>query len=77
MQTRTQPLFPKVKVLWQNIFEIIIVYKIVELLFHIIYNRGIKYGGVVELADTRDLKSLGGDTVRVRVSLPPPMGNNS
>lgn len=48
LQTRTQPLFPRVKVPWQNIFEIIIVYKIVELLSHIIYNRSIKYGGMVE-----------------------------
>ena len=30
------------------------------------------YPGVVELVDTRDLKSLGGDIVPVRVRLPGP-----
>ena len=35
------------------------------------------FAGVVELVDTRDLKSLGSDTVPVRARSPAPSGNLS
>ncbi len=40
----------------------------------VVFYAMLMFAGVVELADTRDLKSLGSDTVPVRARSPAPSG---